>query len=203
MDLNWPESSYQIITVTPSKREYQLVEPIQIRQVYILVNYNPTTGSFSSMQPVLPTDKPTLLGQNVEEYDQSANTPGYPNFTPQVWAQPPVQYPLTTGGRGRYPQPTMQPYTANSQPPHYYMRGGFLGFSDIPLGTYYIQIESTPVPPPLIDNNTECIFPQIAKDALAYMTASYCALSDSSSRVQTFMTSVPTATQGEVTALEG
>jgi hypothetical protein len=190
-EIDFPEDLYDVITI-PVQVEYQIINCIKILQVYVMVGYNPSTGTYASKQPIYPTDKPTLMGQNLDLWDQSSNiVQGSPTYTPQWLAQGPVAYPVTGGGLGVVPMNIQAPWqntAMGGQRPEYYMRGGFFGLVPAPVTTYYIRIECIPAPPAMTTSATLCTFPDGCKDAIAYKACEYMAMGDKVSLVNDFDT---------------
>ena len=176
LEIDFPEDTYQIIT-QPGYGEYQFIECLKVLEVYV-------QGGDGSKQPLIPTDKPTLAGENYGVFDQNSGLyPGYPARSPQWIAQQAEAYPILTPlTGGSYPATLPYTNTVNGQQrPEYYMRGGFLGIVPKPVSQYTVFVECIPQPPAMNSKQDICTFPVICKDYIAYKACEYAMLSDKNS----------------------
>ncbi|MDE2098159.1 MAG: hypothetical protein KGL39_12970 [Patescibacteria group bacterium] len=149
-------------------QEYTLPDNfIQIKRVYV------------AGQAAVPTDIPTLEGDQIEYYDQS-----YPaTYTPQWNSNASAAYPVSNTMQG-YPQ-GVSPYYVGARP-QWYMNGGNIGFVPVPAGQYQIDLWGVGVPNALTSDTSPCDFPQVCARALAWRAVGDAMFSDSQQeRMQT------------------
>lgn len=147
-------------------QEYTLPDNfIKIERVYV------------AGQACVPTDIPTLEGDQIEYYDQSYQAGGVGAlYTPQWNSNPAVAYPVSNTQQG-WPQ-GVSPYYVG-QRPQYYLNGGNIGFVPIPAGQYQIDIWGIGVPNALTAGASVCDYPQIAASCLVWRAVGDAMFSDS------------------------
>lgn len=155
LSIRWPEGT-ATNTTSSGVQEYTLPESIlAVRRVYI------------AGQQLVPTSIAAMEGIMTELYDQSGT-----NYQPewQTLDQTPFSNPAV------YPvantmifQPfDIKPGAGGLLRPAYYFRGMNIGFVPIPAGAYTITLHMIPLPPQLANSADNCLFPLIARYAIAH-----------------------------------
>lgn len=173
--LKWPESRF-VLTTTPNVQEYQIPEVVRMLRVYL------------QGQPIVPTNIPTLEGQQIQLNDQTGSGGGPGGlvgnsapalaggqYTPQWTSQPPASYPVASSLYA--PSPAAQPWIVG-QRPRYYMRGGMIGLVPAPLGAYPLVMDCIAQPATLENLTDTLVLPDIALDLLAWSVCEFCYYAD-------------------------
>lgn len=125
-ELDWPQGNITSSTVA-GQMEYTLPTVTKILRVYV------------GGQIIIPTSIPSLQGDQIEFYDQTAA-----NNAPQWNSQNATVYPVT-GTSFAGPYPSTLPFVQGARP-QWYQRGGNLGLVPPPAGIYTISIDIVPRP---------------------------------------------------------
>lgn len=157
LELNWPEGT-TTLTTSIGVTEYTLPEISQILRVYV------------AGQPIVPTDIPTMGGDQIKLFDQTAAS-----FGPQWNTQVNTVYPATSDTG--YPYPSGIPVMAGGRP-LYYLRGGNIGFVPPPAGAYTVSIDIVAHHPDLLVSGAKSLFPSECQSALAWKTCMYAHFAD-------------------------
>lgn len=161
LKVEWPEATYWWITDGVQGGQYlelQLPEMYSVQRVYV------------AGQLAVPTDIPTLEGDQIGEYQQYGST-----MSP-AWTQAPFTgYPVANFQSS--PAFASLPYF-QGQRPGFYFRGGALGLVPPPTSGVKVSIDVFPAPNVLAQYTDYTFFPQMFKEALAYKTLQYAYFAD-------------------------
>lgn len=145
---------------TTGIQEYTMAENLKILRVYV------------AGQLIVPTDIPSLEGDQLQYYDQTGL-----NNAPQWLTQTSTVYPVTNTPTG-YPVTGALPFMAGMRP-MFYIRGGNIGFVPQPAGAYAVRLDLIPVPPVLANLSDPSIFPSVADEAVVWKSLELAYFSDS------------------------
>jgi len=159
LELNFPEST-QSFTSQAGIQEYTMAENLKILRVYV------------AGQLIVPTDIPSLEGDQLQFYDQTGT-----GNAPQWLTQPNTSYPVTNTPTG-YPVTGTLPFYPGMRP-MFYIRGGNIGFVPQPAGAYVVKLDLIPVPPVLVNLTDLSIFPSIADETIVWKALELAYFSDS------------------------
>jgi hypothetical protein len=155
------------LPATAGVKEYQIPGIAKILRIYML-------GPNGAQTPIVGTDIPTLEGEIQNTFDNTSGTiQGQPEQSPLWLTQPAENYPVTTTYTGGF-VPTKNQWGQNARP-SYYMRGGYIGFAIPPANaspSATIIVDYVPSPPDLNTAADVSVYPDFAKDCIAYYVVS-------------------------------
>lgn len=162
LEVDWPQGNISC-TTTGSVTEYALPAITKVLRVYL------------AGQVIIPGSIPTLQGDQIEFYDQTAT-----NNQPQWNNQTAATYPVSGTSFGA-PYPSSLPFMAGMRPT-WYLRGGSIGLIPPPVAAYTLSIDVVPRPAALVNlTDIDNCYDQFFKEAICQGAAALAAQADKDS----------------------